>query len=304
MSKYVFRHWVESQDSFWKQANASTLFDTSLADPRFQRSISVSRGNQALYSYIESRIARDYAKLVDFKLRYIVSNLSRSDFSDSSVFSNPEKHSRPLRQYFAVRRRLERLLDNDILQHDHAESRLSAFRRWIDVANLLLNQGCYEGFLLVIWKLDHSKMKSKISLDNLSDYHQNLLREMAVIANPKTNFKALRDKIGPKPSVECLYPVHLWRKDLTILDVTLGDDFKNRPLEDLPKAHPLYSLLSLKHQKLDFIELSIKKPTIPLPDYLVTRYLEGSKRGRSKFFEDNQVMDAPASSSAGPSFTS
>lgn len=154
MSVNVFRKWLKKNDNghLWKQPMPSEQFDKLVSRPEIQRSIAKSKRNQHVYSYIENKITTDYAWLIDYKLREALKGLHLDDLRDPSGFESKSKSNDRQRNYFDLRDNLEHFLKHDIKQHhDNPDAELNAFRRWVEVSDLLLKRHCYEGFLLVFF---------------------------------------------------------------------------------------------------------------------------------------------------------
>ncbi|CEG57103.1 hypothetical protein [Legionella fallonii] len=152
MSRFAFRNWLsqEGNQLFWQQPLASEKMDSIIIDHKMQKSIAGSNKNQALYSYIENYIVTSYAQLIDYKLREVYQGLSLDEFKEPSGFERREKASAMQLNYFQLREQLEFFLKNDIQRHrDNPDAELNAFRRWIEIANILLKRHCYEGFMLI-----------------------------------------------------------------------------------------------------------------------------------------------------------
>lgn len=60
-----------------------------------------------MYSFIESKIASDYALLIDTKLREQLKQFTLDDFSDISGFERKEKSNLRQQSYFKIRQQLE-----------------------------------------------------------------------------------------------------------------------------------------------------------------------------------------------------
>lgn len=154
MSVNFFRKWLKKDNNchLWKQPIPSEQFDKLLSRPEIQRSIAKSKRNQHVYSYIENKITSDYAWLIDYKLREALKELHLDDFRHPSGFESKIKSCDRQRNYFELRDNFEHFLKHDIKQHhDNPDAELNAFRRWVEVSDLLLKRHCYEGFLLVFF---------------------------------------------------------------------------------------------------------------------------------------------------------
>ena len=152
MTMTNFRTWLIQDDnqSFWRQPLPSEKLDNLLCNEDIQKSIAKSRKDQEVYGYIESIIVLNYARLIDYKLREAFKSLSIDEFKNPSGFECKSKSSEAQKKYFELRNQLEFFLKNDIQQHrGNPDAELNAFRRWIEVAEMLLQRHCYEGFILI-----------------------------------------------------------------------------------------------------------------------------------------------------------
>ena len=86
---------------------------------------------------------------------------------------------------------MEFFLKNDIQQHQaNADAELNAFRRWIEIANVLLKRHCYEGFILVFVNLQliaRSDLVNALPQCVRENYNQ-----LCEINKPDKNHRALR----------------------------------------------------------------------------------------------------------------
>ncbi|RUR17701.1 hypothetical protein ELY21_10325 [Legionella sp. km535] len=191
-----FQDWLNRNGNFLFLSNpiSSEQIDTVLADKSVQKSIASSKKNQVIYSYIENKIVTDYASVIDFKLRDVFYKLSLDDFRDPRGFESKNKSSYNQCNYFELRNELEFFLKQDILQH-HArpDAKLNAFRRWIEVSDVLLRRHCYEGFMLVFTNLQLIASPNLVS--SLPQSVQKNYHELCQLNSPNKNHFALRNFI-------------------------------------------------------------------------------------------------------------
>ncbi|CAM2867872.1 RasGEF domain-containing protein [Legionella worsleiensis] len=196
MPSNVFLEWLSQRGNlqFLFDPLCSEQLDKAIVSTSVQKSIAGSKKNQALYGYIENRIVTDYATLIDFKLREAFVRLTQEDFKDPKGFECKDKSSAHQNKYFTLRNELEYFLKKDILQHqDSPDAKLNAFRRWIEIADVLLSRHCYEGFLLVFTNLQ--LIASPDLVRGLPQNIQNSYNELCHLNSPSKNHLALRSFI-------------------------------------------------------------------------------------------------------------
>ncbi|HAT2047331.1 TPA: DUF342 domain-containing protein [Legionella pneumophila] len=222
MSHNYFRSCLTTKDNklFWQKPLASERFDKLIADRKFQKSIAHSRKNQLMYSFIESKIASDYALLIDTKLREQLKQFTLDDFSDISGFERKEKSNLRQQSYFKIRQQLEFFLKNDIQQHKSClDSRLNAFRRWVNISDLLLRRHCYEGFLLVFVNLQ--LIADKQLIDGLPASVRNNYNQLCQLSSPTGNHGALRHFMNAHQSEGDFTPLFFTYHAIGALDESL-----------------------------------------------------------------------------------
>lgn len=199
---------------------ASERFDRLIADKKFQKSVARSRKNQLMYSFIESKIASDYALLIDIKLREQLQQITLDDFNDISGFERKEKSNLRQQSYFKLRQQLEFFLKNDIQQHKSCpDSRLNAFRRWVNISDLLLRHHCYEGFLLVFVNLQ--LIADKQLIDGLPVSVRNNYNQLCQLSSPIGNHGALRHFMNIHQSESDFTPLFFTYHAIGALDESL-----------------------------------------------------------------------------------
>ncbi|HAT8831056.1 TPA: Dot/Icm T4SS effector MavA [Legionella pneumophila] len=222
MSHNYFRTCLTTKDNkfFWQKPLASERFDKLIADRKFQKSIAHSRKNQLMYSFIESKIASDYALLIDTKLREQLKQFTLDDFNDISGFERKEKSNSRQQSYFKLRQELEFFLKNDIQQHKSCpDAQLNAFRRWINISDLLLRHHCYEGFLLVFVNLQ--LIADKQLIDGLPVSVRNNYNQLCQLSSPIGNHSTLRHFMNTHQSESDFTPLFFTYHAIGALDESL-----------------------------------------------------------------------------------
>ncbi|AOW51778.1 TPA: hypothetical protein JBB06_02770 [Legionella pneumophila subsp. pneumophila] len=222
MSHNYFRTCLTTKDNkfFWQKPLASERFDKLIADRKFQKSIAHSRKNQLMYSFIESKIASDYALLIDTKLREQLKQFTLDDFNDISGFERKEKSNSRQQSYFKLRQELEFFLKNDIQQHkSRPDAQLNAFRRWINISDLLLRHHCYEGFLLVFVNLQ--LIADKQLIDGLPVSVRNNYNQLCQLSSPIGNHSTLRHFMNTHQSESDFTPLFFTYHAIGALDESL-----------------------------------------------------------------------------------
>lgn len=201
MAGFTFQDWLKQSGNqqFWYKPVASEYLDNILTNKDIQKSIAKSKTNQTLYSYLEHRIVADYAHLIDSKLREVFKKINIGEFQDPSGFESKHKSTHNQYHYFELRNQLELFLKQDIQQHhDAPDAELNAFRRWIEISDMLLRRHCYEGFLLIFINL---QLISRPNLINgLPGEMQKNYHELCKLSSPDKNHQALRHFINNNKS--------------------------------------------------------------------------------------------------------
>ncbi len=219
MPHIAFRNWLnqEANQLFWKQPLPSEKMDDIIIDPVIQKSIAGSNKNQMLYSYIENFIVTSYARLIDHKLREIYQCLSLREFRDPSGFEQRRKSSDAQLTYFELRAQFEFFLKNDIQQHRaNPDAELNAFRRWVEISNVLLKRHCYEGFLLVFTNLQ--VMTRPDLINGLPQCVRKNYNQLCEMNKPVGNHKALRQYMIAHQSEADFSPLLFTCHDITMIN--------------------------------------------------------------------------------------
>ena len=269
----------------------SQKWDRMIGKSTMQKAISNNKKAQQWYTHIESTIAQDHARLINCKLREGFEQLKQSDFHDTKGFAEYKKSSLTLRKFFKTRDTLEFYIQNDVTQHKNRDSQLSAFRRWVSVAELLLKKNCYEGFFLVIAKA--------ISID--IDYHfykelpkicQSKFDAFNDLISPIDNYAALRKYIADNKQDHDFIPVFLQSKDLTMFNQILGDK-QHLSSKELPVGDALLNSCLRKEKIIREIMASMGKEPSVLPEHLATAYNLIQKRYKKLDSENESQVVKP-----------
>ena len=86
-----------------EQIDVTDWDEKVITDPEFQKEIRKSSKVQLCYSYIESKMAHQYAKIIIIQLNNAFADLAEDDFRVPKGFSNREKASPGLNAYFDLR---------------------------------------------------------------------------------------------------------------------------------------------------------------------------------------------------------
>ncbi|KTD75169.1 hypothetical protein [Legionella waltersii] len=224
MSGKHFRHWLDNKvnDHFWNKPLASRYIDKAISDKKIQRSISASKQNQIRLSCIESIIASDYARMIDVKLRELYKSFRLEDFKDPSGFEKRERSNLLQQDYFQTRGHIEYFIKKEIYQNDlSADAQLNAFRRWINIADLLLRRHCYEGFLLVIVNLELISNKKLIM--GLPEGVKNNFAKLCALSLPDYNHSALRKFMSANQDERDFTPMLFNYHAITVLNESLSN---------------------------------------------------------------------------------
>jgi hypothetical protein len=271
--------------NFWEQPVTSKTWDEAIANPVVQQDIA-NKKDQGLYALVEQKIASDHAMLVDNLLRASFLNIPISDFRVASGFGNPAKASAAVKNYNEVHAYLSFFVKQDIGQHINSpDARLNAFRRWVSVSSLLLENGSYEGFVLVFTNLQvlaTPQLEHGLPLPLLREYNR-----MCQLNAPIKNQGALRQHIDEQAHEKSLSPLLLRFRDINTLNETLEtlQDRKahftkrielinkniSKRIEDGEQSEELQSYLDEKKAKLARFQRIIKRKEKTIDELLLAR---------------------------------
>lgn len=213
--------WLKKNITTHRDPFFSIRWDRLISHSDIQSQIKKNRKAHQLYCYIESSLAHQHAKLINLTLRKAFANLTEDDLANVAGFSNDKKGTPRQKAYFHAHHTLQYYVRRDILEHKSRAARLNAFRRWIDVADILFSRNCYEGGMLVSVTLNllDSYLRCEDELPAISRKKLNHLLDMY---SPAGNFKRLRQHIKDHQSEDSLPLVTVIGKDLTFIDENLN----------------------------------------------------------------------------------
>lgn len=241
MAKNLFLSWLTEKKNtfFWRTPIASEKLDDALSNSEFQASIVGSRDNIQSYAHIERVIAKDYASLIEIRLRQVFLTLPLSDFKNPEGFENKDKRSPEQVKYYYIRDYLENFVKQDLRKSTSPDMQLNALRRWIDISNQLLKRHCYEGFLMVFANVaNHGKDHL---INGLPACYRDAYNHFLTLATPINNQSGFRNHIAKNKHDDDLYPLFLWFKDINALNISINDlRDQQKSLKD--KAKELHGL--------------------------------------------------------------
>jgi len=260
-----FKKWYKKNSYFFNQPFASKKIDSTIHKKSIQRVLKKS-SVFGFYVYSESKIVKDYTQLIDMKLREAINLLSVEDFKKTSEFSGEGNNNILLKNYFKTRDMLLLFIAKDIYQHQHELSRIHAFCRWIDVADLLLKNGCYEGFHMVTLRL--KQLETETLNNSLDKPHKRLFETFVNLCRRPDG---LNSRIELDERSCSLPPLIHWFMQLTGIKGEIGNcDSDRQDKEQLQKLNALKTkkkacyrsiMLHLKHLK-NYLKKS-KKNSLP-----------------------------------------
>ena len=289
--KYVFK-WVENHFGSLDKVDSAT-WDKEIKDVTVQKAIAKSRQVQACYSYIESKLVHEYAKIIMVPLNNAFFHMTREDFIVPRGFSDQKKASPALKDYFELSKVREQFIRADIAKCDN-DARLHAFRRWITVVEILLHKNHYEAAFAVMLTLSSIDDQYNLS-PSLPSYSRDEFERMGELLSPMRNFKVLRTCIAEaqkNKDARVVVPLVLVSKDLTSLNEFLGDD-QGKSLKNVRKKHPSYAHFVTKEAMLDVLMNSKPRELAALPEHLQRLYdkLTNSTSSENSAGEDCSTSD-------------
>lgn len=222
MSDNLFVRWLTDPQNnlFLKEPLASEKFDDLSYDPELWASIVDNKQNRETYNLIEQQICSEYAFLIDYKLREVFYTLTEEEFKNPKGFECRLKSSFRQNNYFVLTEHLEFFVKSDIQNKaDHPLARLNAFKRWIEISNILFNQYCYEGFFLIFTNLQtiaRDDILNALPKKSLEQY-----KSLATLCKVSGNFHELRSLILQNMQHNIFPPLVLWFRDLRFLNETI-----------------------------------------------------------------------------------
>lgn len=203
------------------------------------------------YSHTEQK----YATLLDIQIRNAFQKLKHSDFNNPAGFANLKNASHELKHFFECRKIFEQFISDDITDHIQQKDQLRAFKKWMNIAEILLQKHNYEAYCLVVYRLSQIDMDFKLS-QKLSSKNNNSFNALETFTSPANNFTVLRRHMESNQNPRKLSPSFILSKDITTLNEVLGKDNKSRQKKAAlsqgapPKEHDIPALS--KHLKNTF----------------------------------------------------
>lgn len=277
MPKSCFTSWTELYPNFLQQPLASRKVDSVIANEVLQHEFKHSKNIRNHFMYFDNQIIRDYTQLVDLKLREGFARIEQKDFANPKGFSDGKKASEGVRFFFQIRETLEFFVRDDICSHPRYSSRLNAFRRWLSIADSLLDSYNYDGFHLVMAVL--TLIDSQHHLTNNLPFNAKLqFNRLEKLIDESCNHKNLRTMIDSETNSLSLKPVFMYSSDITRLNQAKESVRDNDiTLKNISKTDFIQSSKIWKTQLLETIRhrQSISLP--PLPEHLVDTYNQMNK---------------------------
>lgn len=277
-SKNFFNNWFADHKDFLYLPNASVILDTALGDEGIRTAIKEHKSIAAKYREWDKKIANDYADLIEVSLYELLKVLRSEDIENASAFSDKSKATEPLRQYFLRIEIITFFIKNDIEGHKIYEAKLSAFGRWISIANTLKEKRCFEGSFLVISTLISLE---KAFIKNLSQEKTDLLNSLELWSSPSNNFGGIRNTLQENEHLNPYPVMAILGHDLTMLH-ELGNISQENPEQlaryELRKEELINTLMRAKEYNIvestDYFRLfmgqiiaSYEARTSPRPQY-------------------------------------
>jgi len=250
MKKNAFIDFIENDEQafegvyFWQRGWPSRYMDALLMNKSMRKAMTSSSVSKALVTYISHKIANSYANIVHSTTLHAFKGLTVHDFLNTSGFAKADKASATQSAYFENFAKLSDFVKYDILFHDNTEAQLNALRRWIDVANILLERRCFEGVNIVISTLNSAEINKLKLVSHLPSNYQDKFAIFTDLINPSQNYSNLR-----KAQSECnegYVPVlNVIVRDLTYIDPQL-EKMEFTPSGRMKNITPMLPLLRKK----------------------------------------------------------
>ncbi|STX42120.1 RasGEF domain [Legionella donaldsonii] len=256
-SKNYFLDWFQQNGNFLDKKLTTKEWDQKASEHAVKKAVENNKKARAIYSYLDNKIILQHARLVDYILTEAFKKFQASDFENPSGFAQPKKASPEVVNFFKVRTKLEDFIRQNIFQHPSQATQLQAFQRWLTIAEMLRQQGCYEGVNVVVGVLIQSDIKLKL-VAHLTDIYRNQFLELETLIAPLKAFQVLRKELakGQKPyhDLPCIL---MLIRDLTGFSEVLGEN-----QSEIGPKHSSFQQLAAK-QKL--IQGILNTQTRPLP---------------------------------------
>lgn len=244
-----FSNWYQENNSFLDTPLASQEWDKQISKVRVRKALATSTEKTDLCQQVETRLAQDYADLLDIQLRSAFQKLEVNDIANPVGFSDISHGSINMQNYFQCYNVMDKFIEADITGHAKRATKLHAFERWVEVANILLNQHQnYEAFTLVMLRLSVVETDLK-NLVGLADSSRDTYDALRVYISPLGNFKQLRKHMEDNNDPKVLRPSFLLSKDILFLNETLGKH-KNLKSSEIKTTHESYENIKKKEEIL------------------------------------------------------
>lgn len=163
----------------------------------------------------------EYATLLDIQIRNAFQKVKLGDLKNPTGFTNLKDASQELKNFFACRKIFEQFIHDDITESAQQKAQLRAFKKWMNIAEILLEKHNYEAYCMVVYRLSQIDMDFKLS-DELSSKNKQRFKVLETFASPASNFTALRAHMKSNLDPRKFSPTFLLSKDLTSLNEVLG----------------------------------------------------------------------------------
>ncbi|HAF88135.1 MAG: hypothetical protein CMF38_01340 [Legionellaceae bacterium] len=263
MSKKVFMDWINAHPKLLLEPFPSVKLDDMMATKAFKKAIQSSKEASGIYKALDNAIMHDYATLIPALLNEKLRLLSPKDFAEIAKWQTIDA-SKAVKQWLTMYKTVEHFIQYDIEHHAIFDAKLSAFRRWVEVADVLWQTKQAESCFLVsallvklnipeIYSHALNKAQQRMYL-NLEDWlspignfntmrqwlnHENTPLPLILFARDITMFNEIIDQIDSKNSIEkkealiirmhasCQSEVHPLSKHLNLFRQAILEQFKN-----------------------------------------------------------------------------
>ncbi|WP_133136556.1 RasGEF domain-containing protein [Legionella rowbothamii] len=286
-----FSNWYQQNNSFIDTPLASQEWDKQISKKQVRKAIATSNEKTDLCQQVETRLAQDYADLLDIQLRSAFQKLEVTDIANPVGFSDISRGSINMQNYFQCYNIMDKFIEADILGHKKRATQLHAFERWVEVANILLTQ-CqnYEAFTLIMLRLATVETDLK-NLIGLSDSSKTTYNTLGAYICPIGNFRELRKHIQENNDPRVLRPSFLLSRDVLFLNETLGES-KNLTSADVKTTHESYENIKKKEEILAQFSSTKNTEIKKQPSHLLTTYtiLEEQYKAQAELQQRNDSL--------------
>lgn len=222
----------------------SSYLDDLISNPSMLFLLGSDSGFLLTFIRLEKKVANDYALMIDTKLRAIFKRFDIDYFSNPIGFLGQVKPNLLQREYVEIRNQFEHLMQKEIKYQKNPDVQLNAFRRWIDIADDLLQRHCYEGFLLISVNL--LVQARDFIIKGLPDYYQKKYECFCTLIHPRSCHKNLKNYIKNNRSKNDFCPIIFWVQTLNSILETISD--KKNGLELLLRDKIVLNKKDQKHK--------------------------------------------------------